>query len=90
MADNKKVFVKKNRGNGKRKVQNKNVAKRALFTPTDAIGPFYEYTMSKDCAADVLRDRRGEDAKKHPAQYLCEYVTEQYGLKGTCVRVNVL
>jgi hypothetical protein len=88
MADNKKVYSKKNHGNGKKKVQNKNV-KRALFTPTDAIGPFYEYTMSKECAADTLRDRRGEDAKKHPAQYLCEFVTEQYGLKGTCVRVNV-
>ena len=86
MAD-KKVFVKKNRGNGKKKVQ-KNDVKRALFHGADAIGPFYEYTMSKECVKDILSDRKGQDAKKHPAQYLCEYVTEQYGLKGTCVRVN--
>ena len=50
-------------------------------------GRAYEYKMSAECARNILKDRKGNDAKKNPQQYLCEYVTEQYGLLGTCVKV---
>lgn len=50
-------------------------------------GRAYEYKMSAECARNILKDRKGNDAKKNPQQYLCEYVTEQYGLLGTCIRV---
>jgi hypothetical protein len=43
--------------------------------------------MSKEAIKDTLRDRKGADAKKNPQQYLCEFVTEQCGLRGTCVKV---
>lgn len=86
MAD-KKTFTKKFNKNGKKATpQKKNVATKISIAP-DAIGPFYEYTMSKESIADTLRDRKGADAKKHPQQYLCEFVTEQYGLRGTCIKV---
>ena len=50
-------------------------------------GRAYEYKMSAECARNILKDRKGNDAKKNPQQYLCEYVTEQYGLLGTCIKV---
>ena len=85
-----KKIVNKNRKNfNKKKVQDKNT-NRYLFKPTDAIGPFYEYQMSKESAKAILSDRKGVDAKKDARQYLCEYVTDQYGLMGTCVKVNTV
>lgn len=78
----KKMNTKKNFN--KNKKQKKNVS---VTLTLDSVGPFYEYSMSKEAVKDILRDRIGADAKKHPQTYLCEYVTEQYGLKGTCIKV---
>lgn len=45
---------------------------------------FIEYKMSPEMIADVLND-----VKKNvdPQKYLCDYVNDQYGLMGYCVRV---
>ena len=81
----KKVFTKKNFNKNGKRPQKKNVTKPVIRP--DAPGPFYEYSMSKEAIKDTLRDRKGADAKKNPQQYLCEFVTEQCGLRGTCVKV---
>ena len=47
----------------------------------------FKYKMSKTMAKDLLSDRKGDDAKMHPQQYLCKVVNECFGLKGTCVEV---
>ena len=33
-----------------------------------------EYRMSAEMAKEILRNRKGEDAKMHPQAYLCKYV----------------
>lgn len=47
----------------------------------------FKYKMSKTMAKDLLSDRKGDEAKMHPQQYLCKVVNECFGLKGTCVEV---
>ena len=49
---------------------------------------FVEYIMSKEFANNLLKERKGEDRKKHPQQYLCEYVNSQYNLLYPCTRVT--
>ena len=84
----------KSQGNGGKKNQkrdntpknfNVNAAKTQAVMSVE--GRAYEYKMSAECAKNILKNRSGNDAKKNPQQYLCEYVTEQYGLLGTCVKV---
>lgn len=90
MAEQKKNFNK----TGKKKNQkrdntpkNFNLNQSKAQVVMNAEGRTYEYKMSPLCARDILKDRKGDDAKKDPQQYLCEYVTEQYGLLGTCIKV---
>ena len=89
MADVKKKFTKKTNN----KVQTKKpVQKRPVIISADAIGPFYEYNMGKDQAYDITHDVDGKivkEAKGREQAYLVEFVNEQYGLMGTCVRVNM-
>ena len=47
----------------------------------------FEYKMSKELGSSLLKDRKGEDKKKHPQEYLCQIVNEQFGIKGTCTKV---
>lgn len=47
----------------------------------------YKYKMSKVMAKDLLSNRKGEEAKMHPQDFLCKVVNEEYGLKGTCIEV---
>lgn len=92
---NKNVNSKiKAQGNGQKKNQkrdntpkNFNVNQSKAQAVMKIEGRAYEYKMSADCARNILKNRSGQDAKKNPQQYLCEYVTEQYGLLGTCIRV---
>jgi hypothetical protein len=49
----------------------------------------YEYKMPKDYADTILRLRKKEGSKLEPQPYLCKYVTEHFGLMGTCVSVIV-
>ena len=90
MADAKKKVTKKT--NTKTVVAKKPVQKRPVIISTDAIGPFYEYNMGKGSAYDITHDAEGKiikEAKGREQAYLVDYVNEQYGLKGTCVRVNI-
>ena len=48
-----------------------------------------EYKMSKACADNLLKTRKGEEQKWDPQKYLCYYVNRVYGVKGTCVRVII-
>lgn len=48
-----------------------------------------EYKMSKAAANYYLGDRKGDDKKLHPDQYLCKVVNETFGLKGNCIHVIV-
>ena len=40
----------------------------------------FTYRMSKECANDILKARKGDDFRMSPQQFLCQYVNEQYGL----------
>ena len=47
-----------------------------------------EYKMSAEMAKSILKTRKGAELKTHPQVYLCQYVNEKFGLKGTCVKVS--
>lgn len=48
-----------------------------------------EYKMTKAMADYLLKSRKGDAKKKNNQQYLCDYVNEQCGVKGNCVRVLI-
>lgn len=48
---------------------------------------YFEYKMSKELATSYLSARKGEDKKKHPQEYLCQIVNNEFGIKGICGRV---
>lgn len=86
MADVKKKVTKKTT-----KAPQKKVARTVILTP-DAIGPFYEYNMAPAQAYCITHDTDGKtikEAKGREQEYLVEFVNEQYGLMGTCIRVNM-
>lgn len=56
------------------------------ITIAESIGNI-EYKMEKAMADALLKARKGEDKKKHPQEYLCDVVNEQFGVKGNCVKV---
>ena len=47
----------------------------------------FEYKMTKEMANAYLNARKGEEKKKHPQEYLCQIVNDNFGIKGTCTRV---
>lgn len=60
--------------------------------PTGAIGPFYEYKMPKSMAYAITHDTNGKllkVAKGRTDKYLIDYMNDQSGMRGTCVRVIV-
>lgn len=48
----------------------------------------YEYKMTEAMAKAILNTRKGEEKKMRPQEYLCKFINEQRGLKGTCIRVS--
>ena len=54
--------------------------------PAENYGRAYEYKMSRLCANEILKEC---PSRIKPQQYLCDYVTEQYGLMGWCCRVII-
>lgn len=48
---------------------------------------FIEYKMSPATIKDLLTNRNKLEEKVDPQKYLCDYVNEQCGLMGYCVRV---
>jgi hypothetical protein len=50
----------------------------------------FEYRMSRESMKSILDTRKNAvDKGKNEQDYLCKYIDEQYGLKGTCVKVVV-
>ena len=47
------------------------------------------YTMTAGMAKDLLEQRKGDEKKMRPQEYLCKVVNEQFGLKGNCISVIV-
>jgi hypothetical protein len=43
--------------------------------------------MPVDMAKTLLKNRKGDEAKMRPNDYLCKIVNEQFGLKGYCTNV---
>ena len=54
--------------------------------PEGKYGPAYEYKMSRGAANEILKEC---PSSIKPEQYLCNFVTEQYGLMGWCQRVII-
>ena len=50
---------------------------------------YIEYKMTKEMAKGLLADRKGADKKMSDQKFLCKYVNEILGMKGTCTRVLV-
>ena len=50
-------------------------------------GGCIEYKMPEAMAREYLKNRKGEDAKMRPNDFLCKVVNENFGLKGNCVNV---
>ena len=48
-----------------------------------------EYKMPERMARELLKNRKGDEAKMRPNDFLCKVVNEEYGLKGTCVKVII-
>lgn len=51
--------------------------------------PYFEYVMSKELAKELLDNRNGDEKKMRPHDYLVKTVNEQYGIRGTCVKVSL-
>ena len=46
-----------------------------------------EYKMPEKMAIELLKNRKGNEAKMRPNDFLCKVVNESFGLKGYCVNV---
>lgn len=46
-----------------------------------------EYKMPEKMAIELLKNRKGDEAKMRPNDFLCKVVNESFGLKGYCVNV---
>lgn len=46
-----------------------------------------EYKMPEALARELLKMRKGKDAKMNPNDYLCQYVNESLNLRGFCTNV---
>ena len=46
-----------------------------------------EYKMPIEMAKNLLKNRKGEDKKLRPNEFLCKVVNAEFGIKGTCVNV---
>lgn len=47
-----------------------------------------EYRMNAAMAKELLKSRKGADAKMRPNDFLCKYVNEECGIKGYCTVVT--
>ncbi len=48
-----------------------------------------EYNMPKAQAEALLKERKGEERKLKPEQYLIKVINESYGLLRNCIAVKV-
>lgn len=61
--------------------------KKILNSSTNKAG-YCEYKMPRAMAQQLLKNRKGEDAKMRPNDFLCKVVNENFGLKEYCVKVT--
>ena len=47
----------------------------------------FEYKMTARLCDEYLKSRKGEDKRLPPQEFLCKVVNQEYGIKGTCVKV---
>ena len=59
---------------------------KKVRTYNDCVEKF-EYKMPEAMARELLKTRKGDDAKMRPNDYLCKVVNENFGLMYNCVRV---
>ena len=93
--ENKKNYTKNNNKknfNNNKKKPNTHVANeqtvRYLYPKDPYVGKEYvEYRMPKASIIDLLNNRNKLEQKINPQKYLCDYVNNEYGLMGYCVRV---
>lgn len=83
------VNGKKNfKGRGKRKESKVSKAARQYVAPKEIrAGKEFEYKMPIPMYNDILKDLKKEKIGSDAQTYLCNWVNEQFGLLGTCVRV---
>lgn len=48
---------------------------------------YFEYKMTKDMMQNILKEKMKKNAKGTDQEYLCNYVNEQMGAKGNCIKV---
>ena len=98
MMENKKNYTKNNNKknfNNKKKVYKKpnthfaNEQTARYFYPTASYAgkKQVEYRMPKATIIDLLINRSKLEQKINPQKYLCDYVNNECGLMGYCVRV---
>ncbi len=100
MAENKKTFTKNSvKKHFDKKDQKKNFIKKSTNFAKKETAKFYypskpylgkgyiEYKMPKASILDLLNNRNKAEEKIDPQQYLCDYVNNELGLLGYCVRV---
>ena len=46
-----------------------------------------EYKIPEQMARELLKNRKGDETKMRPNDFLCMVVNENFGLKGHCVKV---
>ena len=49
-----------------------------------------EYEMNSQLAKSILDTRKGTERNMPPQQFLCQIVNEEFGIKGNCIKVNVI
>jgi hypothetical protein len=50
----------------------------------------YTYQMSETFARFLLKNRKGDELKKQNQEFLCQYVNEQFGIRGNCIEVTTV
>ena len=65
----------------------KNNKKTKAIVPVETNNGDFEYKMTKEMGDAILKTRKGTDKNKHPQDYLCQVVNDEFGIKGNCIRV---
>lgn len=85
-AGNKNMKRKNNNDMNKmNKVSRKPNTPKIIADRSDAV----VYKMPEQMAKEYLANRKGDEAKMHPNDYLIEVVNSNFGIKGHCVEVIV-
>ena len=91
--NNKKPFKKEKKTNDKfsmkKQIERKHQPIPRSVEEWDGHRGLIEYQMGKDMAADILALRKGKEKGIDPQKWLCDYINEQEGLIGYCIKVVI-